>query len=434
MYGVNGGLQKYSKRIFLVLSIILILSLIGMSLIPSHACIIKQIRIKWREFYDIVWNNAVRIGKIVYNNTTLNIYYYNMSRPLFVLESGANCTIRITVFNNKPYNDTRKIIEKYFGWNKNVVYTIWDLGGILFPNRRYLPYMEIIFTKTLRIPLKYLDLEVGPHLRLPGGFLELIEEKNNTVLVMDSLLSIAIDQKTNNTIEYVKVRIILSNINGLLGQSVYSEYYMRVSKNITAKTFSSYHVYLDKRDKLLVILENKPIVTKRSFNPRSLIIIYSTNIIISERKIISFISSVLNKNPFAEASGNYSVEFNITEPLIIYNGSSLQVVGNVYGILGEIYNRFVEYYNNYSSILYNKPIKLVLIPHPMNKGIADINIRQLSILENKTNQICEKIEHSREWENPYSGYYVFVSILLTITLILIALFPIIAWRKVSRAI
>ncbi len=434
MYGVNGELQKYSKRIFLASLIILILSLIDISLIPSHACIVKPVEIEWKEFYNTIWSNATKIGEIVYNNTSLEIYYYNLSKPLFTLESGANCTVKIIEFNNKPYNDTRKIIEKYLGWNRNIIYTIWDLGGILLPDRRYLPYMEIIFTKTLRIPLKYLNIEIGSHIRLPGGFLELIEDKKNTILVLDSLLSIALDKKTNNTIEYIKARIILSNINGLLAQSVYSEYYMYISENITTKTFSSYHMYLDERRKLLVIVENKPIVTKRSFNPRSLIIIYDLNTSISEEDTISLISSVLKENPFAEVTGNYSVKFNVTKPLIIYNESSLQVTGNAYEILGEIYKKFLTYYNNYSSRLYKNPVKLALATHPMNKDIVDISIQWLSIVENKANQICGETEHSGTTKPSYNDYYLIVAVLLVVVLTLIALFPIIAWRKLSKTI
>ncbi len=431
---MNGGLRKYSKRIFLVLSIVLIFLLVGFSLIPSRACIVKPIEIKWREFYDTVWSRAVKIGEIVYNNTTLRVYYYNISRPLFVLESGANCTVKITVFNNKPYNDTRKIIDKYFGWHENITYTVWDLGGILLPDRRYLPYMEIIFTNTLSIPLRYLDIEVGPHLRLPGGFLELIEDKENTVLILDSLLSMTINQETNNTIEYARARIILSNIDGLLTQSVYSEYYMRISDNITAKTFSSYHMYIDKRDKLLVILENRPIATRESFNPRSLIIIYGLNTGINEKKILSFMYSVLEENRFAKTVGNYSVRFNVTKPLVIYNESSLQVVSNAYKVVKKVYGRFLKYYNNYSLRLYSKPVKLILVPNFMNKDIADINIQWLAIIENKANQMCEETIYSNAIKLPHEDHYFCIAVLLIAVLVLIVLFPIIAWRKVSRAI
>ncbi len=431
MYGVNGGLRKYSSIHGIILFIFIMLSV---SSIVSSACEVNPRLVDWTDFYTQIWDNATKIGTIVYNNTTVHVYYYNLSKqPFFILESGANCTAEIVILKDKPYRNPQDIIEKYFGNQQaRIIYSVWSLGGSLLTNTVYLPYMQIIFLRSLDIVLRYLNIETGSQMLLPGGLIDLIDKKNNTIIIVDALFSLTLNQKYNNTIEYLKARIILSNIDNVITQSVYAEYYSFISENISAKTYYSHHIYIDSTDKKLVILKTKPIITNRSFNPRSIIIIYDLNTVIDENKIISLISKILSENPFAETSGNYSVGFNITEPLIIYNTSTLTIVDNAYAILYRIYNEFINQYDRYSSGIYDNPLKLVLAHNILNNRVADINIRWLNELENKALLIYEK-EYTASG-NFVNNYYIAVVVLLIIILISIALFPMVAWRKLSRTI
>ncbi len=433
MYGVNGGRQKYSSiHGLLVLSTIILLF---SSTITVDACKVNPVMIDWNDFYNQVWSNATRIGVITYNNTTIQVYYYNLSRqPFFMLESGANCTAKVILLNNKPYRNPQSIIEKYFNVREGkTTYSVWSLGGSLLTSTIYLPYMQIIFLKSLNIVLRYLNIETGSPIVLPGGFIDLIENKNDTVIIIDSMLSLTLDQKTNVTLEYLKARIILSNINGIITQSVYAEYYSRISENISAKTYYSHHICIDNNSRKLVILETKPIVTNRSFNPRLILVIYDPSISIDENKIVSLISEIMSENPFAETTGNYSVGFNITEPLRVYNNSTLTIVGNAYDILYRIYSEFLKQYNKYSAKIYSSPIKLVSASNILNNKLVDINIRWLSELENKTFSIYTQASMNNG-ESKVNNYYVTTILLLVLILVLIALFPIIAWRKLSRTI
>jgi len=433
MYGVNGGHQKYSSiHGLLVLSTIILLF---SSTITVDACKVNPVMIDWDDFYNQVWGNATRIGVITYNNTTIQVYYYNLSRqPFFMLESGANCTAKVILLNNKPYRNPQSIIEKYFNVREGkTTYSVWSLGGSLLTSTIYLPYMQIIFLKSLDIVLRYLNIETSSPIVLPGGFIDLIEDKNNTVIIIDSMLSLTLDQKTNVTLEYLKARTILLNINGIIAQSVYAEYYSRISENISAKTYYSHHIYIDNNSKKLVILKTRPIITNRSFNPRSILIIYDPNTKINESKIISLISKIMSENPFAETTGNYSVGFNITEPIKVYNNTTLEIVGNAYNILYRIYNEFLKKYNKYSAEIYNSPIKLVITPNILNHKLVDINIRWLSDLENKTLFTYTQVSMN-SGEGKAGNRYITVILLLVLILVFIALFPIIAWRKLSRTI
>ena len=428
---MSGGHQKYSSRIYF--SLIIILLLVSSINSSSSSCNVSTNIVEWKTFYDNVWNNSINLGSILYNNTSVKIYYYNMSEPFMLLESGIRCSVKIRVYKDKPYENPINIIEKYFNKTSKSVYSVWTLGGMLISGSKYLPYMQIMFIKSLDVLLKYLNIETGSQIIVPGGFLELIEGKSNTILIIDTLLSKTIDQKTNRTIEYLRALVILTNVNGVLSQSVYAEHFSRIAENITATTYYSHHIVIS--DKYLIIVMTRPIITARSFNPRTIAIIYSRDNI-SEDKIISLISDIVRENPFAQTTGNYAVGFNISSPMTIFNESNLRLIDNAYNLLEHVYRRFTSLYNNFSQMIYDETIKLIVVKHPFNNRIIDININWLYNLEKEvlSGNINSTIGFQKNSASTIRDYYYKTLIMLIIILLLIALFPTIAWRKLSRTI
>ncbi len=347
--------QKHSLLIIVVT--VLFLTITYTSLIAYGECSQVVENINWTSFYNEVWNNAVKLGKVNVLGSTITIYYVNMSTKYFYeLYTGPQCHVSLYSIGEPSTNTWQALVNSTLKQGSSIAYV---LGGIQLSPYEYIPYTKILFNTTpppLIMNLLFIESLRGFAVPLPV-FMELLGNTTNTILVIDMGLTKTVDQITERLLDDERIRLIIYRIHKLTGYQVLKYTYRYVHENKSIVTLESNEVVVQENNKTPSILVAGIKLSYETMQPLIMghILLVSPKINITNSSIEYFIRKLMLEYNITLEQGLILVQ--LTEPIPIRNRTSLKLIVTEKEYT-RIVHEFIKLYNNYTPLLLHEAPKI----------------------------------------------------------------------------
>ncbi len=375
--------KKHALLITLIT--VLFLTIMYTSLVAYGGCSQVVENINWTSFYNEVWNNAVKVGKVNVSGNTITVYYVNMSTKYFYeLYTGSQCRISLYSVGKPSTNTWQVLVNSTSKQGGSIAYV---LGGVQLSPYEYVPYAKILFNTTpppLIMNLLFIESSRGFAVPLPV-FMELIGNTTNTILVIDMGLTKTIDQITERLLDDERIRLIIYRINKLIGYQVLKYTYRYVHENKSIVTLESNEVVVQENNKTPSILVAGIKLSYETMQPLIMghILLVSPKINVTNSSIEHFIRKLMLKYNITLRQG--LVLAQLTEPILIRNRTSLKLIVTEKEYT-RIVHEFIKLYNNYTPLLVHEAPKITF------KNVNEYIVIGLNDIVDATQSIVDLIK------------------------------------------